>query len=228
MQEAGMLIARLDTIRRQRDPELREAVTLASKGEIAESLAILERRGDIREVGDIEQRRKQIARKYVAAHESGERVLVVSPANEERRELNKAIRAELIARGHVAPLGREYTILVNRGLSGAQRAIAYHYDEGDVIRFTRGSKQFAIPKGSYGRVEAIDRDSNMLTINTADGRRIEYNPVRLFGVEIFREEQRALARGERIQFRAPDPALGALMANSPQSALSTLIAPSFA
>ena len=75
----------------------------AAKGEIAESLAILERRGDIREVADIEQRREQIAREYVAAHESGQRVLVVSPANDERRELNKAIRAELIARGHVSP-----------------------------------------------------------------------------------------------------------------------------
>ena len=93
MQEAGMLVARLDTIRRQRDPELREAVTLAARGEIVESLAILERRGDIREVADIEQRRKQIAREYVAAHESGQRVLVVSPANDERRELNKAIRS---------------------------------------------------------------------------------------------------------------------------------------
>ena len=220
MQEEGMLIARLDTIRRQRDPELREAVTLASKGEIANSLAILERRGDIREVGDTEQRRKQISREYVAAQESGERVLVVSPANEERRELNNAIRTELIARGHVAPLGQEHTILVNRSLSGAQRAIAYNYEEGDVIRFTRGSKQFAIPNGSYGRVEAIDRDSNMLTINTADGRRIEYNPVRLFGVEVFREEERTIARGERIQFRAPDKALG--LANGEFATIKTI------
>ena len=60
-----------------------------------------------------------------------------------------------------------------------------------MIRFTRGSKQFAIPKGGYGRVEAVDRDANMLTINTEQcGRRIEYNPVRLFGVEVFREEQK--------------------------------------
>jgi ATP-dependent exoDNAse (exonuclease V) alpha subunit len=135
MQEAGMLVARLDIIRGQRDPELRAAVTHAAKGEISESLAILERRGNIREVAVIEQRRKQIAREYVAAHQSGERILVVSPANEERRELNKAIRAGLIARGHVAPLGRELTILVNRGLSGPQRVVAYHYEEGDVIRF---------------------------------------------------------------------------------------------
>ena len=208
MQEAGMLVARLDTIRRQRDPDLRAAVTHAAKGEIAEALAILEHRGDIREVIDIEQRRGQIAREYVAAHTSGQRVLVVSPANDERRELNKAIRAELIARGHVSPLGTEETILVNRGLSGAQRAMVYNYEEGDVIRFTRGSKQFAIAKGDYARVEAVDREANLLAVRTPDGRRIQYNPVRLFGVEVFREEQRILARGDRIQFRAPDRALG--------------------
>jgi ATP-dependent exoDNAse (exonuclease V) alpha subunit len=208
MQQAGMPIARLDAIRRQRDPELREAVMHAAKGEVAESLTILERRGDIRELRDIEHRRRQIAREYLAAHESGERVLVVSPANDERRELNRTIRAELIARGHVDQLGQEHAILVGRNLSGAQRAIAYHYEEGDLIRFTRGSKQFAIPKGGYGRVEAVDRDANVLTINTGSGRRIEYNPVRLFGVEVFREEQRVLSRGDRIQFRAPDRALG--------------------
>ena len=208
MQEAGMLVARLDTIRRQRDPELREAVTLAARGEVAESLAILDRRGDIREVCDIEQRRKQIAREYVAAHQSGERVLVISPANEERQELNGAIRTEMIKRGHVSPIEQEHTILVSRNLSGAQRAIAYNYEEGDVIRFTRGSKQFAIAKGAYAHVEKLDRDANMLTVNTGDGRRIEYNPVRLFGVEVFREEPRVLAQGDRIQFRAPDRALG--------------------
>ena len=208
MQEAGMLIARLDTIRRQRDPELREAVTLASKGEIAQSLAILERRRDIREVADIDLRRKQIAKEYAAAHESGQRVLVVSPANEERRQLNEAIRSALVVRGHISFVGKEHTILVNRGLSGAQRAMAYNYEEGDVIRFTRGSKQFAIRKGDYARVDAIDREANLLTVTAANGPRIEYNPVRLFGVEVFREEQRTLARGERIQFRTLDRALG--------------------
>lgn len=81
MQQDGMPVARLDTIRRQLVPQLREAVSHAAKGEIAESLAILERRRDIREIADIEQRRKQIAREYVAAHQSGQRVLVVGPAN---------------------------------------------------------------------------------------------------------------------------------------------------
>ena len=77
-----------------------------------------------------------------------------------------------------------------------------------MIRFTRGSKQFAITKGAMRRVEAVDRKANLLTVRTRDGRRAEYNPVRLFGVEVFREEERTIARGERIQFRAPDRALG--------------------
>jgi hypothetical protein len=48
-----------------------------------------------------------------------------------------------------------------------------------VIRFTRGSKQFAIPRDGYARVEAVDRDANLLTVTVPDGRRVEYNPVRL-------------------------------------------------
>ncbi len=219
MQEAGMLVARLDTIRRQRDPGLREAVMLAARGEVAESLAILERRGDIREVGDTEQQRKQIAREYVAAHESGERVLVVSPANEERRELNNAIRAELIARGHVSTHGTEQTILVNRCLSGVQRALGYNYQESDVIRFTRGSEQFAFPKGDYARVEAVDREANLLTVRAPDGRRVEYNPVRLFGVEVFREEQRTLARAIASSSAHPTGRSSSPTGSSPQSNL---------
>lgn len=207
MQQAGMTVARLDTIRRQQDPQLREAVSHAAKGEIAESLTILERRGYIREIADVAQRHKAIAQEYLAAHEAGQRVLVVSPANEERRELNKAIRATLIARGHVDVHGNEQTILVNRNLSGVQRALAYNYQEGDVIRFMRGSKQFDIAKESYARVKAVDRDQNLLVAQSDNGRRIEYNPVRLFGVEVFREQQRVLSRGDRIQFRAPEKAL---------------------
>lgn len=207
MQQAGMTVARLDTIRRQQDPQLHEAVSHAAKGEIAESLTILERQGDIREIADVAQRRKAIAQEYLAAHEAGQRVLVVSPANEERRELNKAIRATLIARGHVDVHGNEQTILVNHNLSGVQRALAYNYQEGDVIRFMRGSKQFDIAKESYVRVKAVDRDQNLLAVQSDNGRRIEYKPVRLFGVEVFREEQRVLSRGDRIQFRAPEKAL---------------------
>jgi hypothetical protein len=41
-----------------------------------------------------------------------------------------------------------------------------------------------------------------------DGRRLDYSPKRLSGVEVFRSEQRKFAAGDRIQFRAPEQALG--------------------
>src|SRR6266851_5083445 len=100
MLQAGMPVARLETIRRQLDPGLREAVTFASRGDIGQAIALLEEQGRIREIIDPNGRHPAIAREYLAAHEAGERVLVVSPANDERRHLNAAIRAALKERGH--------------------------------------------------------------------------------------------------------------------------------
>ena len=208
MQQAGMTVARLETIRRQRDPQLREAVGFAAAGKIADALTLLDRQRRIREIADIGERHYAIAAEYSVAHEAGERVLVVSPANIERRQLNAAIREALTTRGQVASQGVDQTILVSRDLTRPQRSQAHSYEIGDVIRFTRGSKKTALEKGSYASIEAVDRDANRLVVHTADGQRIAYNPRRLSGVEVFRREQRVFAKGDRIQFRAPDRALG--------------------
>lgn len=119
MHRAGMTVARLETIRRQRDPELRKSVMHASAGELSEALAVLDQRGDIRQVENSSERYRAIAAEYVAAHRAGERVLVVSPANEERRELNAAIRTALKRTGGIAEPEIEQTILVARDLTPA-------------------------------------------------------------------------------------------------------------
>ncbi|MHB8383633.1 MAG: MobF family relaxase [Candidatus Binataceae bacterium] len=208
LQQAGMPVARLDTIRRQRDPILREAVELAAKGEIDRALALLEQHDRIREIENPDVRYKSIAREYVAAHEAGERVLVVSPANDERRQLNSAIRELLKQRSHVAGEEKEQLIFVNCGLTAAQRQRAQSYEVGEAVRYRRGSRRLGLGKGSYARVESTDSDLNRITVRTEDGRAVEYNPARLTGVDSFREERRLIANGDRIQFRAPDRALG--------------------
>jgi conjugative relaxase-like TrwC/TraI family protein len=208
MQQAGMTVARLETIRRQRDPQLREAVALAANGNVADALTLLNRQHRIREIADIAERHHAIAAEYSVAHEAGERVLVVSPANIERRQLNAAIREALTTRGHVASQGVDQTILVSRDLTRPQRRQAHSYEIGDVIRFTRGSKKMALEKGSYASIEKSDREANRLIVQSANGQRIAYNPSRLSGVEIFHQEQRVFAAGDRVQFRGPDRALG--------------------
>jgi ATP-dependent exoDNAse (exonuclease V) alpha subunit len=51
-------------------------------------------------------------------------------------------------------------------------------------------------------------DLNRISVRTDDGRAVEYNPARLAGVDLFCEERRVIAMGDRIQFRAPERALG--------------------
>ena len=195
MQQAGMRVARLDTIRRQCDPELRQAVTHAAKGEIGETIAILERRGRIKEFGDTALRYASIAAEYVAAHEARERVLVVSPGNDERRQLNAVIRQALKERGLVGFGEVTQTVLVNRDLTRPQRWQSRSYEVGDIVRFTRGSKRMAISKEAYARVELVDRENDRLSIRAGDGRLISYSPKRLSGVEVFPRGRPYIRRG---------------------------------
>jgi len=207
MHQAGMASASLSIIRRQRDPELRRVVELAAAGKAGEVIEALRQQDRITQIAPALDRYRAIAKDYLRSYEAGQQTLVVSPANEERRELNRTIRELLVERGQVEREGFELPILTSLDLTRAQRAHARHYAEGDVIRFRRGSMKLGIERGSYATVEASDAHHDRLTIKTSAGASIEYAPERLRGVEVFRPESRTLSVGDRIQFRTPDRAL---------------------
>jgi len=207
MQQAGMAIASLSVIRRQRDPELRRAVELAAAGKAGELIEALRQQDRITQIVATADRYRAIAEDYLRSYQAGQRTLVVSPANEERRELNRTIRELLVERGQVGREGIELPILTSLDLTRAQRAHARHYAVGDVVRFRRGSVTLGIERGSYATVEASDIRHDRLTIKTSAGASVEYAPERLRGVEVFRPESRTLSVGDRIQFRTPDRAL---------------------
>jgi ATP-dependent exoDNAse (exonuclease V) alpha subunit len=122
-------------------------------------------------------------------------------------KLNAVIRQELKERGLVDSREVAHAILVNRDLTRSQRGHARNYEVGNVLRFTRGSRPIEIEKGAYAVVERADSDAERLSVVLNDGRRLDYSPKRLSGVEVFRAEQREFAAGDRIQFRAPERAL---------------------
>ena len=130
-------------------------------------------------------------------------VLVVSPANAERTALNTAIRTALQERGQVPETGLTHPVLINRSVTGAERGWARSYAINDVVRYRTGSKKFDIVPGSYARVTAVDPERNQLTVRTDSGATHTYSPTKLHGVEVYREETREFAVGDRIQFRAP-------------------------
>ena len=205
MQEGGMRTVRLEVIVRQKDPELKQTVEQLAKGDVGEALAGLERQGRIHEVKGHGERIAAIAKEYAKAPES---TLVVSPDNRSRAEINQAIHAELQGKGVVGREEHRTEVLVPRqDLTGADRMWAARYSPGDVLLYSRSSQETGIAKGEYARVQSVDAPGNRLTVELKDGTgnviAKTYDPRRQQGVSVYREQERAFSRGDRVQLTAP-------------------------
>jgi len=129
---------------------------------------------------------------------------VISPDNRSRMEINDRVHAELQRSGLVSHEEHLIGTLVPRqDLTGADRTWAERYEVGDVLRYSRASKETGIGKGEYAQVKNIDGPKNRLTVELQDGTQRTYDPRRQQGVSVFREEMRSFSVGDRIQFTAP-------------------------
>jgi conjugative relaxase-like TrwC/TraI family protein len=201
LQEAGMHTARLHEVIRQKEPELKETVEQLARGDIHGAVANLDQQGRVHEIVVREERLGAIAREYARVPQG---TLVISPDNESRRELNTLIHREMQARGYVNPEEHRLRVLDSRNeMTGADRQWAAQYAEGDLVRYTRGSKVLGIDPGEYARVDRVDARENHITIERENGAQHTYDPRRLSGVAVYQEVQREFSRGDRIQFTAP-------------------------
>jgi ATP-dependent exoDNAse (exonuclease V) alpha subunit len=88
-------------------------------------------------------------------------------------------------------------------MTGADREWASRYATGDVLHYTRGSKEHGIEARSYAQVVGTNAKDNLLTVRKGDGHEVTYDPSRLRGIAAYREIEREFAVGEKIQFTAP-------------------------
>ncbi len=201
LQEAGMKTVRLDEIVRQKDPELKQVVEQLARGEVEKAVQNLDRQGCVHEIQGHDDRVTVIAKEYA---KSPENALVVSPDNRSRMEINERIHTELQSRGMVsADEHRIRTLLPRQDMTGADRTWAERYEVGDMLRYSRTSKETGIGKGEYAQVKSIDAPNNRLTVELQNGTERTYDPRRQQGVYVYREELRRFSVGDRIQFTAP-------------------------
>ncbi|HUK48156.1 MAG TPA: MobF family relaxase [Terriglobales bacterium] len=201
LQDAGMKTVKLEEIVRQRDPELKEVVEQLAHGHVHEAIRNLDQQGRVHEIRGHEERISAIAKEYAG---SPANTLVVSPDNRSRMEINERIHAELQGKGRVS--GEEHpirTLVPRQELTGADRTWAAKYEVGDILRYSRASKETGIGKGQYAQVQSIDAASNRLAVRLQNGTERIYDPRRQRGVSVFREEVRRFSVGDRIQFTAP-------------------------
>ena len=197
-----MATARLEDIVRQRDPALKAVVEQLSRGEVGPAIQALNAQGRIHEVADREDRLAAIARDYLKRPDA---TLIVSPDNQSRAEINRMIHRAMQRGGHVDRAEHGMRVLVPRqDITGADRQWAQRYDRGDVVRYSKGSKTFGLAAGDYARVEHVNARQHLVTVRRDDGQRVTYDPRRLQGVTLYRETTRAFAKGDRVQFTAPD------------------------
>jgi ATP-dependent exoDNAse (exonuclease V) alpha subunit len=202
LQEAGIHTAHLDEIVRQRDPEVKAVVEHLSRGDVHGAVERLDQQGRVHEIGPREERLAAIANEYVKDPHA---TLVVSPDNQSRQDLNNAVHRALQCEGHVDREEHRTPVLVPRQeITGVDRQWAERYEEGDVVRYSRGSKALGIEAGDYARVEQVDAKLNQVTVRTDDDRTVSYDPRHLQGVTLYREAERAFAAGDRVQMTAPD------------------------
>jgi len=201
LQDAGMKTVKLKEIVRQKNPELKGVVQQLARGNVREAINNLDQQGRIHEIRGHEERISAIAKEYA---KSPENTLVVSPDNRSRMEINERIHAELqgkaLVRSEESPVR---TLVPRQELTGADRTWAAKYEVGDILRYSRASKETGIGKGQYAQVRSIDAASNRLTVRLQDGTERTYDPRRQRGVSVFREEVRRFSVGDRVQFTAP-------------------------
>jgi hypothetical protein len=190
----------MDQILRQRDPALKRVVQDLAQGEVRSAIRQLADQGRVHEIRNRAERLIAIAREYVT---DPDRTLVIAPDHQSRRDLNQIIHhwqqgEEVHRREH-----RVRVLVTRQEMTGADRQWAQQYEVGNVIRYATGSERLALPGRAYARVEHIDARDNRLTVTRPSGDVVTYDPRRLQGVTLYREEERTFAVGDRVQFTAP-------------------------
>ena len=176
---------------------------------LSEAVAALSDQRRINQITLPDDRYIAIAQDYLRSHRAGQRTLVVSPAIEERSELNRVIRELLVKHDVVAREGIELRTLTSVDLTRAQRAHARHYAVGDVIRFRRGSAKFGYRPRRI-RSRSKNRMPNVICSDceAKAARALSIGQANCAASKCSMQESRTIAVGDRIQFRAPDRALG--------------------
>ncbi len=201
LQQAGMQTARLDEIVRQRDPALKQVVEQLARGDVFGAIDNLDQQGRVHDIVGRQERLSEIAREYAREPQG---TIVISPDNESRRELNALIRREMQEHGDVGQNEHKLRVLDSRqDMTGADRKWAAQYEEGDVVRYTRGSKVLGIEPGKYARVGQVNVTENRVTIERENGEHQTYDPRRLAGVAVYHDTERVFSEGDRVQFTAP-------------------------
>jgi conjugative relaxase-like TrwC/TraI family protein len=230
--------AHLTEILRQRDPELLEVARGLNREDrplaenAREALATLDQRHELTEISEERELTRAAVKHYLEESQkpsldparalAGERqsVLMLTPTNEQRKELNEAVREVRIAAGEIEE-GMRFRVLA----PARQEITVESYRAGDKLVFTGARdeegklRNWGARIGVEAEVVAIDRERNQVRVQyefssgIAEHRRThsvtrDFPAQELVGRSaLYREEERSFAVGDRVVALKNEPKL---------------------
>ena len=161
----------METVRRQRDPELRAAVETLALGQ---SQGVRALRGRVVEAGDGGGALTLAAKafeEWKTARDQGVSRPIITVSQEQRSLVNGMIVGHLEAAGEIATLGPRRDVMTQHHLVGPERWKAASYRLDQVLVFHSRLTAAGIGKGEHARIVGLDRSKsgNVLTVEKADG-----------------------------------------------------------
>ncbi|AYQ57054.1 hypothetical protein MS2017_1366 [Bathymodiolus thermophilus thioautotrophic gill symbiont] len=204
----GLKTIEMNEIIRQTNTELKQAIYSATSGDIKGSFAKINKNIiQVQNKDGVDEpilRREIMANTYLSMDEKDRNnTLVISPANEDRFDVNNHIREGLKEEGSLGKKFIKTTNLVNKNLTNEAKTKSYNYYEGHIVRFNRSYKKLGIEKNDYLEVANINNDKNQITLIDKHKKTIAWNPKEIASknVEVYFENKRELREGEVLFWR---------------------------
>ncbi|KAA5539999.1 relaxase domain-containing protein [Roseiconus nitratireducens] len=206
-QEAGLNIARVDAIQRQRGL-YRDAVEMISKGHevqesgktgLLEGFDRLDAMGKVREIGDGD-REAILADTYLSHAKNGNSTLVVAPTHAEAKSVTDRIRSSLREMGSLSAEEHPIVQLKSLNLSEAQKREAANYSdqEGAVIQFHQNAKGGFKKSERYRVAGAVGNEVEVISIVGGQKKSLPLDAADRF--EVYTEQALQLSAGDKVRF----------------------------
>lgn len=204
LQKLGLPTAELTESVRQETRMMKAAVTQARLGNYAASLENLDK---VTSGGDAEALAKGLVGEWTRLkpeNRANTNILVLENAT--RLIVNTKIREALKTEGAIAAEEARLSVLTPSGMTDQEKHFARFYSGGQVLVFSRDNADLGIARDAEYRVVGIGRDGRgrqVVRLIDEHGRTIRWDPRigKASQVNVFRQEERDLSKGDRIQWR---------------------------
>ena len=211
MQKLGLPTAELTEAVRQQTQSMKAAVASARSGDYAASLQSLDK--IVSGEGADKLAANLVAEWTRLKPENRDKTNILVLDNATRLIVNTQIREVLKREGAVAAEDARIDILSPSGMTDQEKHFARFYSGGQVVTFARDNAGLGIAAGAEYRVDGIARDARgrqLVRLVDEKGGTILWNPRlgRASQVNVFVEDKRDIAAGDRIQWRLATRELG--------------------